>query len=82
MLPAFDVNGVPVAHLVWMRGEELRRECEQNCLIRDATLANPGLIERALMRLGKLLTKARHGLYDEYTASRPPYPTASLKLAR
>jgi hypothetical protein len=82
MLPAFDVNGVPVAHLVWIRGEELRRECEQNCLVRDATLANPGLMERTFMRLGQLLIKAGHGLYDEYTAARPSYTTASLKLAR
>ncbi len=81
MLPVFDANGVPVAHLVWMKGEELRRECESDYLVRDASLSNPGLVERALMRLGQFLMHTGRHLYEEYTASHPAYVITSSKYA-
>ncbi len=82
MLPVFDVNGVPVGQMVWLKGEELRRECEWINLEYDASLSNPGLIARISMQLGRLVARIGKGALARQPVPRPSFPVASLRLAR
>jgi hypothetical protein len=78
MIPNF--YPLPVEEMIWLKRDELLSEFGLIRLQREARLSNPGLIERAYIRLGNLLVKAGKRLQDEYTSSRPAYRIASGKF--
>ena len=65
MLP--NMNYMPVEELVWMKRGELMREFEQLRLERVARISNPGLLERAMLSVARLLVNAGQQLREQYT---------------
>jgi len=76
-----DLYSLPVEELIWLKREELTHEFESIRLLREASLSNPGLIERAYIQLGKFLVKTGQHLNDQYTSSRQTYLITSSKIA-
>jgi hypothetical protein len=68
MLP--NMNYMPVEELVWMKRGELVKEFEQIRLERIARISNPGLLERALLSLARLLVNTGQQLREQYTIPR------------
>lgn len=82
MLPIYDINGVPLGQMAWLKREELMRECDSNHLEHDAALSNPGWLERLYMRLGQFLMKTGQRLYAEYTSPRAASAIVSARIAQ
>jgi len=79
MLP--DFHSVPVEELVWLKREELMREFEQIRLVRAARISNPGLVERAVLYLGRILTRAGARINEQYTIPRQTYLDSAARFA-
>ena len=61
--------------------QELRREIEGIRLLRDASLSNPGWIERFLIAVGDFMARHGRNLHENYTKPRQAYQLTSGKLA-
>jgi hypothetical protein len=79
MLP--NMNYMPVEELVWMKRGELMREFEQLRLERAARLSNPGLLERAMLALARLMVSAGQQLRAQYTIPRQAQLDAAARFA-
>lgn len=79
MIP--DFYQLPIEELIWLKRQELDREFESIRLLREASLANPGLIQRAYIQLSKYLVKAGQNLHDRHTSSRQTYAITTSKFA-
>lgn len=67
--------------MVNLEMRELRREIDNIRLLRDAGLANPGWIERALIAIGTFLSTYGRNLRENYTNPHQAYQLTSGKLA-
>ena len=79
MLP--DFNAVPVEEMIWLKREELLREFEQIRLVRAARISNPGLVERAILYLARILSRAGERLGEQYTMPRQTHLDCSARYA-
>ena len=79
MLP--NMNYMPVEELVWMKRGELMREFEELRLERVARISNPGLLERALLSVARLLVSAGEQLHEQYTIPRQAQLDAAARYA-
>jgi hypothetical protein len=79
MLP--NLNYMPVEELVWMKRGELMHEFEQIRLQRVARISNPGLMERALLSVARILIDAGQQLREQYMIPRQTYLDAAAKYA-
>jgi len=79
MLP--NMNYMPVEELVWMKRGELMKEFEQLRLERAARISNPGLLERAMLSIARLLVNAGQQLREQYTIPRQGQLDAAARYA-
>ena len=79
MLP--NLNYMPVEELVWMKRGELMHEFEQIRLQQVARISNPGLMERALLSVARILIDAGQGLREQYTIPRQAHVDAAARYA-
>ena len=79
MLPGFDF--LPVEEVLWMKRAELMREFESIRLVRAARISNPGLVERAWVRVGDLLIRAGLAIRERVTLPRQSYLDSAARYA-
>jgi hypothetical protein len=79
MLP--NPNYMAVEELVWMRRGELMHEFEQIRCQRVARISNPGLLERALLAVARLLINVGQQLHEQYTIPRQAHLDAAVRHA-
>lgn len=67
--------------MVAVERQEINHEIENIRLIHDASLSNPGLIERIGIALGKALVRVGQRIHEQYTSPHQAYQVTSGKFA-
>lgn len=67
--------------MVALEMQDLKREMDSIRLLRDATLTNPGWIERTAIAVGNILVKLGQRLHKECTTPNQAFQTTNSKDA-